>query len=237
MYRGKPFVALYDTQKTEPVVSPYYWAPYSGCIPPPSAACPFLDKLLPDGEATFLAVFTPSYMSWVPLKAYSYSNLCDALKTPVLSGFARSGNSTQDKREIAAFFANVAIETSYLTFVDEKNHSASDKDYHGRGSLQITTPPIYQECGAALGVDLSGQPQLASQDQLVWKTGLWYWMLHANPSVTGVQICHAAIAQGDFGHAIRIINPTCRSAAERVAQYRKNCMLLQVDPGTMTGCP
>ena len=97
--------------------------------------------------------------------------------------FARSNNALQDKREIAAFFANVAIETAYLVYVDEGGASPTLQDYHGRGSLQITGQVIYQAAGAALGLNLNGQPQLASTDPVVWQTGLWYWTLHVNPSV------------------------------------------------------
>ena len=79
-------------------------------------------------------------------------------------------------------------------------------------------------------------PQLGSTRIVVWQTGLWYWMRHANPSVGAPQICHQAIAAGDFGRTVRIIHPTCSRAAERADQYRKNCALLGVDPGNMTTC-
>jgi predicted chitinase len=239
MFMGRPYVALFANDHQDPTISTYFWGAYAGCTPPPppaGAMCALLDKLLPEGEKTFKAMFAAPFMGAVPMPAYAYGNLCDSLATPALSGFARSGNVTQDKRELAAFFANVAIETGYLTAIDERGHAAGDHDYHGRGSLQITTSPIYAECGAAIGLDLSGHPELASQPQAVWKTGLWYWMLHANPSVGGPQVCHAAIAQGDFGKTVRIIKGNCGSSDDRSAQYRKNCGLLGVDPGNATNC-
>jgi predicted chitinase len=238
MFQGKPYVATSANPGYDPTISTFFWSPYTGCVPPapaPAAKCAVLDKLLPDGEATFKMMFAAPFMGAVPLAPYSYTNLCDSLAAAPLAGFARSGNATQDKREVAAFFANVALETGYLTAIDERGHSAADHDYHGRGALQITTSPIYSECGGALGLDLSGHPELASQPQNVWKTGLWYWMLHANPSAGGTQVCHAAISQGDFGQTVRIIKGNCGSAGERATQYRKNCGLLGVDPGT-TSC-
>jgi chitinase len=236
MYMGKAYVCTYDNVSKDPIISTFYWSPYTGCIPPAAATCAILDKLVPGGEATFTAMFAPGYPGWVPLSAYSYKNFCDALATPVLAAFARSGNATQDKRELAAFLANVSVETANLTAIDEKNHSPGDHDFHGRGALQITGAPIYAEAGGALGVDLSGHPEMASQEQLVWKTGLWYWMLHANPSVGSPNVCHAAITQGNFGRAVKVINPLCNAAAQRATNYQKNCMLLGVDPGGNTSC-
>ena len=239
MHQGKPYIALHDNKSLEPTISTYYWGPYKGCVPPPpppAAKCPALDRLLPAGEDTFKAMFTPTFQGWVPLAAYSYASLCTALATPRLAGFAASGDATRDKRELAAFFANVAIETAYLTAIDERGHNAADRTYHGRGSLQITGQAIYAECGQALGLNLAGQPQLASTEGVVWQTGIWYWMLHPNPSVSGAQICHAAIAQSDFGRTVRIIKGDCASLGDRAAQYRKNCAMLGVDPGN-TSCP
>jgi chitinase len=237
MYMGKAYIATNDNPGYDPTVSTFYWSPYTGCKPPPPpppTTCPVLDKLLPNGEATFTEMFTPSFQGWVPLAAYSYASLCKALDTQGLTGFVRSGNDVQDKRELAAFFANVALETAYLTYTDESGLPSSAQDYHGRGSLQITGQPIYADCGAFLGLNLSGQPQLASQAPAVWQSGIWYWMAHANPSVAAPQICHDAIAQGNFGRTVRIIKGDCGSAADRAAQYQKNCSLLKVDPGNTT---
>lgn len=238
MYMGKPYVATHDNTSLDPTISTFFWSPFTGCKPPPpppAAMCPLLDKLLPKGEASFTEMFTPPFMGWMPLQAYSYASLCRALENPGLSAFIRSGNETQDKRELAAFFANVAVETAYLTAIDERGHAAGDKDFHGRGALQITGQAIYSECGAALGLNLTGQPQLASQEAVVWQTGIWYWTLHANPSAGGQQICHAAIAASEFGQTVRIIKGDCGSAATRATQYKKNCTLLGITPGN-TNC-
>jgi chitinase len=237
MYMGKPYMATYDNTSLDPTISTFFWSPYAGCKPPPPpppAMCAFLDKLLPEGENTFKQMFAAPFAGAVPLAAYSYTSLCKALMTPSLAGFARSGNMTQDRRELAGFLANVAVETAYLTAIDERGHAAADHDFHGRGSLQITGQANYSECGAYLGINLAGQPQLGSQESVVWQTGLWYWLAHGNPSVGGA-ICHNAIAQGNFGQTVRIIKGDCSSAATRATQYRKNCTLLAVDPGN-TNC-
>jgi len=63
-------------------------------------------------------------------------------------GFASSGNSITDSKEIAAFFANVAHETNFLYYVNEVNGGsytacgtypcAAGQSYFGRGPLQIS---------------------------------------------------------------------------------------------------
>jgi predicted chitinase len=239
MHMGKAYVAVNASKSLDPAISTYFWKPFTGCVPPappPAAKCPALDRLLPGGEETFKAMFTPVWMGWVPLQAYSYASLCAAMAKPGLAGFAVSDDLTAARRELAAFFANVAVETAYLTAIDERGHQASDRTYHGRGALQITGQAIYAEAGRALGLDLAGQPMLGSTEGVVWQTGIWYWMSHANPSVGGAQICHQAIAQSDFGKTIRIIKGDCASQPDRAMQYLKNCTLLGIPPGK-TSCP
>jgi len=180
------------------------------------------------------AMFAAPFQGRVIQAAYTYAGLCKALATPALATFARGGNLLQDRREVAAFFANVAVETAYLGYVDEGNMPSSQQSYHGRGSLQITGQAIYQEVGNGLGLNLAAQPQLASTAVVVWQTGLWYWTLHTNPSV-GMN-CHQAIAAGAFGRTVRIIKGDCGSTPDRVRQYQNNCQLLGIDPGSVA-CP
>ena len=244
MYMGKAYIAKNANDGLDPTISTYYWSPYAGCTPPPPkpppppVPCALLDKLAPAGQTTFQATYDamliPTFQGRVINPMYTYAGFCKSLDSPSASMFARSNNALQDKREIAAFFANVAIETAYLVYVDEGGASPTLQDYHGRGSLQITGQVIYQAAGAALGLNLNGQPQLASTDPVVWQTGLWYWTLHVNPSV-GLN-CHQAITGGNFGTTIRIIKGDCGSSADRVAQYQKNCALLGIDPGNVS-CP
>ncbi|HEY2729521.1 MAG TPA: glycoside hydrolase family 19 protein, partial [Polyangia bacterium] len=241
MYMAKPYVATNANNGLDPTVSTFFWSPYTGCTPmapPPPEVCAVLDRLAPTGKTTFQAtydaMFAAPFQGRVIQAAYTYAGLCKALDTPALATFARSGNLLQDRREVAAFFANVAVETAYLAFVDEGNMPSSQQDYHGRGSLQITGQAIYQEVGSGLGLNLAAEPQLASTAGVVWQTGIWYWTLHTNPSV-GMN-CHQAIAAGAFGRTVRIIKGDCGSAADRVRQYQSNCQALGIDPGSVA-CP
>jgi Chitinase class I len=241
IYMGKPYIATDANNGLDPTISTFFWSPYAGCTPmPPAPAqpCLALDRLAPAGQtafqATYDAMFAAPFQGRVIDPAYTYAGLCQALSTPSLATFAHSNNLLQDRREIAAFFANVAIETAYLAYVDEGNMPASQQNYHGRGSLQITGQAIYQDVGAGLGLNLVAQPQLASTAPVVWQTGLWYWTLHTNPNV-GTN-CHQAIAAGAFGRTVLIIKGDCASAPDRAQQYQKNCQLLGIDPGNVA-CP
>ncbi|KAG2411238.1 hypothetical protein I3760_Q018600 [Carya illinoinensis] len=75
-----------------------------------------------------------------------------------------SGSADESKREIAAFFANVAHETGSLCYIEEINGASQDycdesntqypcnpdKKYYGRGPLQLTWNYNYGAAGIAL---------------------------------------------------------------------------------------
>ncbi|TVU15409.1 hypothetical protein EJB05_38930, partial [Eragrostis curvula] len=94
------------------------------------------------------------------------------------SGFAHGESEVEGKREIAAFFANVAHETGHLCYINEidgasKNYCSSStqwpcvrgKNYYGRGPLQLSTNLNYGPAGKDIGFDglrNPDRPRLAS---------------------------------------------------------------------------
>jgi predicted chitinase len=189
-----------------------------------------LDSLL--GESKF--------NSWFPNRNgfYTYANLCKAIsKYPT---FATSGDVTAQKREVAAFFANVARETGMLMYIDQISHDPANGNYWGRGPLQLTWNYNYDACGKAIGQPLLATPTLVSTDgSITWQTGLWFWM--TNDGGTG-KTPHTAIVNGNFGGTINAINGglECKGdnegADERIAHYKAFTSGLGVDPGTMLTC-
>ena len=146
---------------------------------------------------------------------YTYQGLITAAS--FYPAFAGTGSLDTQKREAAAAMANFAHETGGLwyiteiaknTYCDSTNTQypcAAGKMYYGRGPIQISWNFNYGAAGAALGLPLLSNPDLAEQDASVaWKTALWYWMTQKGP---GTMTPHDAMVNGaGFGETIRSIN-------------------------------
>ncbi|MCF6525074.1 glycoside hydrolase family 19 protein [Streptomyces sp. JJ36] len=149
---------------------------------------------------------------------YTYQGLIDA--TSAYPAFANTGSDTVQKREAAAFLANVSHETGGLVHIVEQNEAnyphycdsgqpygcpAGNAAYYGRGPIQLSWNFNYKAAGDALGIDLLNNPWLVENDPAVaWKTALWYWMTQSGP---GTMPAHQAIVGGHgFGETIRAIN-------------------------------
>lgn len=127
MYMGKAFVANDANPGYDPLISTFFWSPYScepvsmggsgsgGTGPVVNTGDCVLGKLLPNGETTFHAMFIPPWQGHQEKALYNYAALCTALKG--FGQFANSGNAEADKREVAAFFAHVAKETDRKSVV------------------------------------------------------------------------------------------------------------------------
>jgi hypothetical protein len=168
---------------------------------------------------------------------YTYDNLCEALD--LFSDFANTGNDTSDKREIAAFFANVARETGELQYIEEISQTVPT--YYGRGPIQLTHSYNYKAAGEYIGESLEANPGLVSSDGVIsWKTGLWFWMA-ASGACKGT--CHDGIHNGGgLGKTIDIINGgyECRgptpAAQERITYFERYISDLGVDAGGPKTC-
>nr|QEL09534.1 class VII chitinase [Pinus banksiana] len=155
---------------------------------------------------------------------------------------------TLTTREIAAFFANIAHETSRLCYVEQieksdycdstnkKYQCVAGKQYYGRGPLQLTWNYNYDAAGHYLGFDGLNHPEIVAQNgSISWKTAVWFWMKHSN--------CHSAITSGQgFRATIKAISgDECNggdsdSVDERVNYYTNYCNEFGVDPGSNLSC-
>lgn len=200
--------------------------------PTPNPDACALDSLL--GESGFNSMFAARRDPF-----YTYQNLCTALER--FPGFAASGDESQDKRELAAFFANVARETGELDYIEQFPESRGNTgNYYGRGPIQLTWDYNYQAAGDAIGYNLLGNPDLVATDGVVtWLTALWFWM---DADGAGKGTCHGAIAQGNFGQTINIINGglEChagnQAALQRIEYYKSYSQTLGVEPGNQLTC-
>ncbi|XP_057862197.2 endochitinase 4-like [Cryptomeria japonica] len=178
---------------------------------------------------------------------YTYSGFTSAAQASNFAGFGTSGSLEVRKRELAAFFANVAHETGNLCHVEETKKApycqsstqypcATGKQYYGRGPLQLTGNDNYGAAGKYFGLPLLNNPDLvAQQPDVAFKTSLWFWMINSN--------CHNAMTStGGFAGTIRAINGgECGggrpwAVQNRVSSYQKFCGWLGVATGPHLSC-
>ncbi|MEO3752750.1 chitinase [Streptomyces sp. B6B3] len=200
-------------------------------------------------EAQFNQMF-PSRNSF-----YTYSGLTAAMSS--FPGFANTGDWTVQRREAAAFLANVSHETGGLVHIREQNEAnyphycdasqpygcpAGQAAYYGRGPIQLSWNFNYKAAGDALGIDLLNNPWLVENDSAIsWRTALWYWNTQSGP---GTMTPHdAMVNQRGFGETIRSINGSLEcnggnpgQVESRVQTYLRFTSLLGVDPGGNLYC-
>ncbi|GLJ06615.1 hypothetical protein SUGI_0043140 [Cryptomeria japonica] len=181
---------------------------------------------------------------------YTYGGFISAAKASDFADFGTTGSLDVRKRELAAFFANVAHETIDLCYVEEIEKDtycepsteypcSSGKQYYGRGPLQLSWNYNYGAAGKYFGLPLLTRPDLVAQKlDVAFKTSLWFWMSGSN--------CHDAMTStGDgkgFGGTIMAINGgECNggrpsAVQNRVRHYEEFCKMLNVSTGPNVSC-
>jgi predicted chitinase len=252
---GNSYIATHDNPGYDPTISTWFWSPTScsagtstggattGTTSGGTSAATGFSAIV--SEATFDAMF-PSRNGF-----YTYQGLVSAIAS--YPAFASTGSSDTQKREAAAFLANMAHETGDLVYVEEIQKDvycqpsagcpcAPGQEYYGRGPIQLSWNYNYCAAGAALGLPLQSDPGLVSRDSTVaWQTGLWFWMTQTG---AGSMTAHNAMIGGSgFGETIRTINGSleCNGAnpsemQSRVNYYTQFCQMLGVSPGNAITC-
>lgn len=157
---------------------------------------------------------------------YTYAGLASAASA--YEGFAKTGSIETQKREAAAFLANIAHESGNLKYTREIDMTKWDDycnngtalgngfsasciksgkkfQYFGRGPIQLSWNYNYLTAGEALGIDLINDPDRVATDATVaWKTAIWFWMTQTGPG--SIAPHNAMITGAGFGETIRSIN-------------------------------
>ncbi|MFC5954489.1 glycoside hydrolase family 19 protein [Streptomyces pratens] len=241
---GRAYIAEHGNPGYDPIISTWYWEPYSCDNGPGTPVGNFVVT-----EAQFNRMF-PNRNPF-----YTYSGLTAALSA--YPGFANTGSDTVKKQEAAAFLANASHETGGLVHVVEQNTAnyphycdwnqpygcpAGQAAYYGRGPIQLSWNFNYKAAGDALGLDLLGNPWLVQNDSSVaWKTALWYWNTQTGP---GSMTPHnAMVNQAGFGQTIRSINGSLEcdgrnpgQVQSRVTTYQQFTQILGTSPGGNLYC-
>ncbi|CAK4638419.1 hypothetical protein LEN26_009674 [Aphanomyces euteiches] len=241
-------------------VSGYTWCgtgggnPPPSTPPPPSSKPPSSNPPPPSGGSGLAKILPKSLFQQIfpnALPIYTYDNLLAmAAKYP---GFANSGNSDVDRREVAAFLGQVALETGNLQYVEEINKGdycqpsaqypcAAGQRYYGRGAIQLSWNYNYKDFGSSIGQDLVSNPGLVASDaNLVWLSAMWFW----NTDKWNGNIHKVVSYPGGFAKATNIINGGLEcglhsanpySEKVRIASFVKFCQLLGVSPGDNLSC-
>ncbi len=99
----------------------------------------------------------------------------------------------------AAFLAQLAWESAELKHFEEladgsayegradlgNTQPGDGKRYKGRGPIQLTGRSNYRAAGAALGLDLEGDPELAAAPRVGFRVAAWYWTSRGLNEVAG----------------------------------------------------
>ncbi|KAE8884236.1 hypothetical protein PF005_g5739 [Phytophthora fragariae] len=186
---------------------------------------------------------------------YNFDGLVNAVNK--YTAFANTGNSDNDKRELAAFLAQTAHESDSFQATEEyawNTYSvwqycdnstiacAPGRRYHGRGPIQLSWNYNYDQAGKALGIDLLDNPDIVASDtDVAWMTALWYWM-----TPQGSRAIHDVVAdKNGFAEATKIINgalecgpnaPNKANEQQRIEYYTKMCEELDVQPLGSSSC-
>ncbi|MBB5870293.1 chitinase [Allocatelliglobosispora scoriae] len=246
---GLYYIAEHDNPGYDPIISTWYWDPYTCTGTPPSSPPPTNPGAFVVSEAQFNQMF-PGRNSF-----YTYSGLVAALSA--YPAFAKTGSDTVKRQEAAAFLANVNHETGGLVYIVEQNTAnyphycdlsqsygcpAGQAMYYGRGPIQLSWNFNYKAAGDALGLPLLTNPNLVQTDASVaWRTGIWYWMTQNGP---GTMTPHNAMVNGaGFGETIRSINGSIEcnggnpgQVQSRVTAYQQFVQILGTTAGNNLYC-
>ncbi|GGL11544.1 chitinase [Mangrovihabitans endophyticus] len=250
---GNYYRAEHENPGYDPVISTWYWEPFScdggGSTTPPPSGGGGDSSGFPVSEAQFNQMF-PNRIAF-----YSYAGLIDAIgKFPA---FTTTGSETVRKQEAAAFLANINHESGGLVYVEELNQAnwplycdqsqpygcpAGQSAYHGRGPIQLSWNFNYKAAGDALGIDLLNNPdRVKNEASVAYQTAVWYWMTQRGP---GTMTPHDAMVNGrGFGETIRSINGSLEcnggnpaQVQSRVDAYNRFTSILGVAPGGNLSC-
>ena len=84
--------------------------------------------------------------------------------------------------------------------------------YKGRGPIQLTGRANYRACGKALGLDLEGNPDIAVEPGVAFRTAGWFWDTHG---------LNALADKEDYRLITRRINGGYNGYDDRVKYYER----------------
>jgi predicted chitinase len=189
-----------------------------------------------------------------PVTPFTYPGLVAAVNAHG-NVIAHNPNQVDNKREAAAFLAQIAHETGSLLTAREKcmftcsmnlvtNCTGTEptractqgNTYYGRGALQLTGQANYQAAEAAGFSGIGSNPDLvATNVDFAFGTAAWFW----TTTQSAVGVCHQAILGNNFGQTTRIINGIeCGTTTQdpRWRLFKEFCAALGINGGGTLKC-
>jgi predicted chitinase len=185
---------------------------------------------------------------------YTYAGFVSAVNAHG-GAISKNPNQLDNKREAAAFLAQIAHETGSLLTAREKcqftcsmglvmNCTGTEPTractqgnmWYGRGAIQLTGQANYQAAQAAGFANVGTTPDLvATNVDFAFGTAAWFW----TTTQSAVGICHQAILGNNFGQTTRIINGMeCGGTLQdsRVGLFKQFCAALGINASGTLRC-
>lgn len=143
---------------------------------------------------------------------------------PLNRALAEYGINTPGRR--AAFLAQLAHESGELKYMEEiasgeayegrkslgNTEPGDGKRYKGRGPIQLTGRSNYRRAGAALGLDLEGEPTKVTDPEVGCRVAGWFWKTRGLNELADA---------GDFRQITKRVNGGYNGLEKREAYYKK----------------
>lgn len=142
---------------------------------------------------------------------------------PLLNAAMAEAQINTPQRQ-AAFLAQVAHESAQLRYFEELASGAAyegrkdlgntqpgdGRRFKGRGPIQLTGRANYRAAGQALGLDLEGNPKMAAQPDVGFRTAGWFW---------NKKDLNTLADSGNFREITRRVNGGYNGMADRERYY------------------
>ena len=129
------------------------------------------------------------------------------------------------------YMEEIADGSAYEGRADLGNvHPGDGRRYKGRGPIQLTGRANYRAAGAALGLDLEGNPFRAADPDVAFRSAGWYWRSRGLNAL-------ADLGDAGFDEITRRVNGGFNGYEDRLAYYRRAKEILGTEGGTRLAFP
>jgi putative chitinase len=134
-------------------------------------------------------------------------------------GLMKTWPSRFPTKEIADQYARQPIKIAGKVYNGRMGNTSEEEaqKYLGRGLIQLTGKENYEHCGAAIGVDIIGNPDLLTEPEYAALSAGWFW------NKKGL---NALADAGDFETMTKRINGGLHGLDDRKAKIAKALLVL-----------